>query len=161
MVKTELLSGLIYSAKSFKIIGSFIAGIFFTTAFTTAPAIVTLGEIAKDGSVLLTALLGALGAMLGDLVIFRFVRDKLADHFVDTMKHEKWWKRVKHVTFHLKYFRWLTFLIGGLILASPFPDELGVSLLGLSKMKTKHFIPISFIFNFIGILIIGVLAQSI
>jgi hypothetical protein len=161
MVKTDLLSSLIDSTAGMKSLGSFIAGMFFTSLFTTAPAIVALGELAKSGSVIETAIFGAFGAVLGDLLIFRFIRDNLGAHFLELMEHEKWWKRMYHLVFRLKYFRWITFLIGGVIIASPFPDELGISLLGLSKMKTKHFIPISFFFNLLGVLSIGILAKAI
>ena len=160
MIKTRLLSSFLTSFSGFESLGSFIAGLFFTSIFTTAPAIVTLGEIASYGSILNTAFFGAIGAVLGDLIIFQFVRDRLTDHFTELMKHEKWWKRV-HTVFKMRYFRWFTFLLGGIILASPFPDELGISLLGMTKMKTKQFIQVSFVFNFIGILIIGFLAKSI
>ncbi len=159
MVKTKLLSGFLTSFSGFESLGSLIAGLFFTSIFTTAPAIVTLGEIARYGSVLNTAFFGAIGAVLGDMVIFHFVRDRLSDHFMELMKHERWWKRV-HTVFKLRYFRWFTFLLGGIILASPFPDELGISLLGMTKMKTSRFVQISFIFNFIGILIIGLLVKT-
>lgn len=161
MVKTGLLSDLLRSTSGFKTFGSIIAGLFFTSVFTTVPAIVTLGEISKYSSIIHTAFFGALGAVIGDLVIFRFIRDKLSDHFLELMEHQKWWNRMHHLVFKLKYFRWLTFLIGGIIIASPFPDELGISLLGFSKMKTKHFIPISFLFNFIGIVFIGIIANAL
>lgn len=161
MVKSELLIGLVYSTVGLKTFGSFIAGMFFTSVFTTAPAIVALGQIAKSGSIIQTAIFGAFGAVIGDILIFRLVRDNLAEHFLELMKHEKWWKRIYHLTFRLKYFRWFTFLIGGVIIASPLPDELGISLLGISRMKTKHFIPISFFFNLIGILTIGYLAKAV
>lgn len=161
MVKTKLLIGILSSFSSSGIVGSFVTGLFFTSIFTTAPAIVTFGQISSGGSIINIAFFGAIGAVLGDLVIFRFIRDDLADHMMEVMKHEKWWKRVHHLTFHLKYFRWITFLIGGIIIASPLPDELGISLLGLSKMKTQQFLPISFAFNFIGILIICAVARSI
>lgn len=160
MVKTNLLEGFLASFSGFESIGSLIAGLFFTSIFTTAPAIVTLGEIAKYGSIINTAFFGAIGAVLGDMIIFQFVRDRLSEHFTELMKHEKWWKRV-HTIFKLRYFRWFTFLLGGIILASPFPDELGISLLGMTKMKTRQFVQVSFVFNFIGILIIGFLAKTI
>lgn len=160
MVKTQVFSSIISSFAGFESIGSFLAGLFFTSIFTTAPAIVTLGEIAKYGSILNTAFFGAIGAVLGDMVIFSFIRDRLTTHFEELMKHEKWWRRV-HTVFKLRYFRWLTFLLGGIIIASPLPDELGISLLGMSKMKTKQFVQISFVFNFIGILVIGYLAKNI
>lgn len=160
LIKTHALSVLLNGAVSLNILGSFIAGIFFTSVFTTAPAIVTLGEIAHQNSVVMTAFFGAIGAVLGDLVIFRFIRDRLSEHFVILMEHTTYWKRVRAL-FRLKYFRWGTFLLGGLIISSPFPDELAISLMGLTKMKTRTFIPISFVFNFIGILLIGLVARSI
>lgn len=160
LVETSILSKILLSTLRLELFGSFVAGLFFTSIFTTAPAIVTLGQIAhSSGSVWSTALFGALGAVVGDLFIFKFVRDRLSEHFLELIKHEGYWKRVKALL-RLKYFRWITFLLGGLIIASPFPDELGIGLLGFSKMKVKTFIPISFIFNFIGIVIIGFVAQN-
>ena len=160
MIKTNLLTDILNATSTSRFIGSFVSGMFFTSIFTTAPALVALGEISKVGSIIYTAFFGAIGAVVGDLVIFGFIRDRLSEHFVLMVKHDKWWKRIRFV-FKLKYFRWLTFLIGGIILASPFPDELGISILGFSKMRTTQFILISFVFNFIGIFIIGLLANSI
>lgn len=160
MESVDLFSGLLQATTEVKLVGSFVAGMFFTSIFTTAPAITALGEIAHSGSVLWTAIFGAAGAVVGDMVIFRFVRDRLSDHFMVLLQHEGWLKRVKAL-FRLKYFRWFTFLLGGFIIASPFPDELGISLLGFSKMNLRTFIPISFIFNFIGILSIGLIAKAL
>ncbi len=160
LIKTEALSTILNGAVSLKLLGSFIAGIFFTSVFTTVPAIVTLGEISLHNSLYLTALFGACGAVLGDLVIFRFIRDRLSEHLTVLMEHTTYWKRVRAL-FRLRYFRWLTFLLGGLIISSPFPDEIAISLLGFSKMKTRTFIPLSFIFNFIGIILIGLVSRSI
>jgi hypothetical protein len=160
MTKTNLLSGLLASTESLKYLGSFVAGIFFTSIFTTAPAIVTLGEIAQSNSLFFTAIFGALGAVIGDVIIFRFIRDRLSEHLLELVKHDTASKRVKALL-KLRYFRWFTFFAGGLIIASPLPDEIGIGLLGFSKMKIKTFVPISFIFNFLGILIIGLLARTI
>lgn len=160
LVKADILSNLLLSTSNFEFLGSFIAGLFFTSVFTTAPAIATLGEIAQNGSLLQTAVWGALGAVVGDIVIFQFIRDKLSVHFVDIIKHNSAWRRFRAL-FRLKYFRWFTFMLGGLIIASPFPDELGISLLGFSKMKTSSFIPLSLFFNFLGILAIGLVARAL
>ena len=63
------------------------------------------------------------------------------------------------VLFKLRSFRWLTFFAGGFIIASPLPDELGIALLGFSKLKTSLFVPLSFTFNFLGICLIGIAAS--
>ena len=160
LVKTDILIDILTSSKELERFGSFIAGMFFTSIFTTAPAIVTLGEIARVNSLFLTALFGALGAIIGDLVIFRFVRDRFVEDLKKLLKHSSGVQRLKFL-FRLKFFRWFTIFLGGLIIASPLPDELGISLLGFSKMKTNLFIPLSFIFNFIGIYAIGLVARSL
>ncbi len=160
LIQTRALATILTSTKELEIIGSFIAGIFFTSIFTVAPAIITFGEIAQANSVLLTAFFGGLGAVVGDFIIFRFVRDRFSEHLMALINTKNSKARLKSL-FRLKLFRWLTFLIGGLIISSPLPDELGISLLGFLKIKTLLFIPLSFLFNFFGILIIGLVAKSI
>lgn len=160
LANTNLLVNILTSTKELELLGSLVAGMFFTSIFTTAPAIATLGEIAQNGSVLTTAILGGLGAVLGDLIIFRFIRDRLSEHLLELVKHQGFTKRTKAI-FRLKIFRWFTFLLGGLILASPFPDEIAVSMFGFLHIKTSWFIPISFIFNFAGILLIGLVASAL
>lgn len=160
LVKTEILAKVLASAQELEFLGSFIAGLFFTSIFTTAPAIVTLGEIARINSIMYVALFGALGAIIGDLIIFRFIRDKFSEHIFELISHRSTWKRMK-VLFRLRLFRWASLFVGGLIIASPLPDEIGISILGFSKIKTLWFIPISFVFNFIGIILIGLIARAI
>lgn len=160
LVKTDVLAKILTSTKELEILGSFVAGIFFTSVFTTVPAIVTLGEIARENSIVLTAFWGSMGAVIGDLIIFRFVQDRFSEHLTELLRHQGTGKRLK-MLFKLKYFRWLTLLIGGLIIASPLPDELGISLLGFSKMRMSWFIVLSFTFNFIGILLISVVAKAL
>ena len=65
---------IISGTENAKLLGSFISGIFFTSFLTTAPAILALGTIAANSSIIPVALVGGLGALLGDLIIFYFVR---------------------------------------------------------------------------------------
>lgn len=160
LVRSDVITTILAGTSGWGFVGSFIAGFFFTSVFTTAPAIVALGEIALIHPILPVAFFGALGALMGDLIIFRFVRDKLSEHVVDLMKQTSIMKRYKKL-FKLRMFRWSAFLVGGLIIASPLPDELGVSLMGLSKVKTKYFMPLSFCFNFVGIYLIGAVAKTL
>jgi uncharacterized membrane protein YdjX (TVP38/TMEM64 family) len=50
-------------------------------------------------------------------------------------------------------------IIGALIIISPFPDEIGIGLMGLSKIKKWQFMLISFALNSLGIFIIVALAN--
>jgi hypothetical protein len=160
LVKTQAFDVFLKSTKDSLPLSSFVAGLFFTSIFTTAPAIIALTEIAHITSIFYVAFFGALGAMMGDFLIFRFMRDRLGEHLTEVIQHQLKGNKI-HFKHHLKLFKWGTFFIGGLIIASPLPDEIGIGLLGFSKMKTKWFVPLSFIFNFIGILFVGMIANSI
>ena len=159
LAKTGAFQDLITSTQEVRLIGSFIAGILFVSVFTAAPATVALGEIAQSNSIITVAIIGGLGALIGDLLIFRFVRDKVSQDFsylVKLSRTERFFS-----VFKLKLFRWLIPFVGALIVASPFPDEVGLAMLGLSKTKTSVFIPLSFFLNLIGILIIGLIAKTL
>lgn len=160
LITTEAIHSILVRTQDFEFIGSFIAGLFFTSVFTTAPAIVALGEMSQASSIATVALFGSLGAVIGDVVIFKFIRDRFSDHLMELLHLKKEGKKIK-IRHHLHLFRWVSFFVGGLIIASPLPDELGISFLGFSKMNLKMFIPISFIFNFIGILLIGMVANAL
>ena len=73
------------------------------------------------------------GAMLGDLIIFFFIRDRFADDIIHSMKPSV----SRHVlnSFHLGFLKWISPILGALIIASPLPDEFGLTLLGLSKTR--------------------------
>src|SRR3989338_2868169 len=160
LVRTSVLSSLLVSAGEMQVFGAFIAGMFFTSIFTTAPAIVALGEISLLQGIFSTALFGAAGGVAGDLIIFRFFRNRLSEHVAKIVTHRSVWRRF-HLLFKRRLFRWITFLVGGLILASPLPEELGIAILGFSKMRVRYFALLSFVFNFFGILVIGFVARSL
>jgi len=161
IVKTGLIVKFINLTQGIWFVNSFVAGMFFTSVFTTAPAIVMLGGIAQySDSVISVALIGGLGALCGDLIIFKFMRDRLLEDITYILKRETGKERLSSIL-KLKSFRWFTFLLGALIIASPFPDELGVMMLGFSRTKTSLFIPISFVFNFLGILAVELVAKAI
>ena len=157
LVQSHSIEQFLALSREFGHIGSFVAGMFFTSIFTTAPAIVTLGEIAQVQGIVETALWAALGAVVGDMIIFRFVKYRLDDHVGEILAHGRGRRRL-HKLMKFRFFRYLTFFAGGIIIASPLPDELGIALLGMSRMRELHFVPLSFAFNFIGVVTIGLIA---
>ena len=160
LIKTQIITSILTSTKELELLGSFIAGMFFTSVFTTAPAMATLGEISLYQPVLVTALVGAAGSVVGDLLIFRFVKDRVAADILELLQEKNVLRRVSKL-FKFRHFRWFTLLLGGLILASPLPDELAVALLGFSHMSTRYFAYLSYLFNFLGIIGIGLTARAL
>ncbi len=151
---SKVLEHILVASKESKFIGSLVGGLFFTSIFTTAPAIVMLGEISQHTSVWYVGFVGAIGAVIGDILMFEFLKDRLAKDFY-ALFHIDPTKRY----FRLPKFRWLVFLIGGFVIASPFPDELGLAILGFSETKTKYVMVLSFVFNFVGILAIAAIMR--
>ncbi len=143
----------------YAVIGIFIAGMFFTSVFTTAPAMVLLGGFAMNNDILTVILVGALGAAVGDYFIFRFMRDRVADD-IEYILHAAHEDRIKTI-FHRRIFRWFVPLVGALIIASPLPDELGIAMLGISRTKSRNFVVISYVFNAVGIMVIALVATGI
>lgn len=128
---------------------SFIAGLFFTSVFTIAPASVALGHIAMNSPNHIVALFGALGAVCGDLILFYFIRDRFTDDLMNSFGSVF----AKHIisSFHIGFLKWLSPVLGTLIIASPLPDEFGVALLGISRVRVYLVIPLSFMGNILGI----------
>lgn len=157
---TNALEQLLRSAEGIEGLGSFIAGILYTSIFTSVPAAVALGKIALLHSPFATAFIGGVGALIGDLFVFRFVRDSVSPYLGALIHaaHAEWLRKAfsRH-----PLLRALPMILGFIIIASPLPDEPGIILLGLTKTKTALFAPISFLANFLGILAIGLAAQSL
>ena len=159
LLLTPSVERLLTSSMETEMLTSFIAGIFFTSVVTTPAAIVALVEIGTASSPWLVALIGGLGAVIGDLVLFRFIKT----HFNTDMEQFLKTRRLRNI-FSLSRFRsftWLLPFLGGLIIASPLPDELGVTLLGVTRLPAKTFIVISYLSNFLGILLIALVAKSL
>lgn len=159
IAKTGALENLLIATQQSKIIGSFLAGMFFVSVFTVAPASVILAELVRHNSIFAVAFFGGLGSLTGDLLIFHFIKDHLSEDLLYLVRKSHS-KRITAI-FRLRFLRWLTPIVGALIVASPLPDELGLMLMGFSKMKTGIFIPLSFTLNFLGILAIGWLIKGL
>lgn len=138
---------------------SLIAGAFFTSVVTTAPAIAVLGELSIEGNLYAVALVGAFGAVLGDFIIFTFVRDRVSKDAAFMLRGPRV-MRILHIFKH-RHFRRVLPIVGALIIASPFPDELGLALLGLSKVNNRYFFAISYVMNAFGIVMVGLAARGL
>ncbi|HEY0907807.1 MAG TPA: hypothetical protein VGE35_00480 [Candidatus Paceibacterota bacterium] len=158
LVQSNLVQSIVTANASLYMLSAFVAGLFFTSVFTTAPAMVALGSLCAIYPPITVAVFGALGALIGDYVIFSFIRGHISEDITYLLSQAKS-KRMKHV-FHHRFMRWSMAIVGAIIIASPLPDELGLTLMGLSKMSTVKFAAISYTFNFIGIVAIGFVARA-
>jgi|694.fasta_scaffold00232_68 uncharacterized membrane protein YdjX (TVP38/TMEM64 family) len=146
----------LHSSRDYGYIGAFLAGTFFVSTFTAAIGTVVLLFLAEDLNIALLIFLGTCGCVCGDLLILKFIRSDGLNDEVKNLFGKKRIKRIK-ILFRSPYFSWMLPVIGALLIAAPGPDELGVSLLGISEMSTRNFILISFGLNLISMItIVGV-----
>ena len=155
---SESLKNIINSLGSFGYLGAVITGVFFVSTFTVAPAAVVLFHLADHLNPLHVALLAGFGSMIGDYIIFRFVKDSVVEEIRPLFSRFEG-SRIARLL-HTPYFAWLMPVIGATIIASPLPDEIGVGILGISKMKRWQFLLLAFFLNATGIFIVVTLARS-
>ena len=159
LVQTGVIHTLVHGVRDLAYVGSFLAGLFFTSLFTIAPSIATLGVLAQEQAPISVAVLGGFGAMCGDLILYLFVRDRVSEDFAYLLRspRAKRWKAV----LASRVPRVLWPMLGAVIIASPLPDELGVAMMGLSKMRLGIFLPVTFFANGLGIYGVALAARAL
>lgn len=144
---------------TFGYFGAFLAGMLFVSTFTVGTGALILLILIEQYTPIEMALIAGLGGVVGDLIIFKFVKDDLTKE-LDTLYTQIDSKHHFIKLLHTKYFRWSLPVIGAIIIASPFPDELGVTLMGISKMSTPKFMVIAFLLDTLCIFLIATAALA-
>lgn len=137
----------------FGYLGIFIAGILYVFSFTApiATAMILIFSINKN--ILFLGLIAGIGSLIGDLVIFHFIRISFMDEINELSKHRVAIFASNKIS--KKYRKYLTYFLGSFFIATPLPDEIGIAILASSKdVQMKHFSVISYILNTGGILLI-------
>ena len=135
---------------------AFIGGLLIAFGFS-APFGVGFLISSSPTSILLGTLIAAIGATISDLLIFKFIKISFMNEFKELektktiQKIEKIIKKNKFIL--IKHY--LLYVFAGILIATPLPDEVGVSMLaGLTTIKPKKLAIISFILHSIAIFLI-------
>ncbi len=143
-------------------IGIFIAGILFSFGFSVPFSIGFFLSIHPE-NIFLASIIGGIGALFSDLFIFKMIRLSFMDEF-NKIKKTKLIKDTNDLfkkNINAKIRLYILYTFAGIIIASPLPDEIGVSMLaGLTTINIKKLSIISFIMNTIGIFAILFLSFS-
>ncbi len=154
----ELLNGYGY-------ISMFFGGLLFSFGFTTPFAIAIFVEMADTVNPVFGALIAGVGAVISDMTIFEFVRFS----FMDELRRLKrtavirWFRnRVHRESVPERIRQYTAWSIAGILIASPLPDELGVTLLsGYTELQPRTFAGICFAFNTIGVFTMLIMSQAL
>jgi hypothetical protein len=138
------------------VVTAFVGGIFYAFGFTAPIGAGMFLSFSQQSNVLLLAIIGGLGALTADFLILKLIRISFQDEF-DALKKTP---AMEYVSRRFsRYFperlkQYVLIGMAGVFIASPLPDEIGVSLLaGLTHVKERTFIIVSFLLNTAGILV--------
>ena len=151
-----VVAGFFSGLNSWGYFGSFIGGLLFSFGFTSpfaAGMFITL----NPKNIILAGILGGVGAMISDLLIFNFVKASFMDEFKRLERTSEMRKLGKLIDYEIghKFKVYLMYALAGFFIASPLPDEAGVIMLaGLTKIKQARLALISWACNTIGILVL-------
>lgn len=158
LAETPQIKNTIEFIGGFGYIGAFIAGALFVSIFTVAPASIALFYLAETLDPVGIAVAAGAGSVVGDYLIFRFLKDKIYEELRPFfMGHGG---KPLQKLFKTPYFAWSLPLIGAFIIASPLPDEVGLGMLGLTKIKVWQLMGVLFLLNAVGIFLIVTAARA-
>lgn len=151
--QNENIHSLLLHLGKFGYVSAFLAGMLFVSTFTISIGAIMLLVLLEYLNPVEICIIAGMGSVVSDVMIFRYI--KTAGFLKEIKAFYKYFggNKISHL-FHTKYFGWTLPVIGALLIASPLPDELGVSLMGISKMKTIQFMFIAFLLDSIGIFLV-------
>lgn len=151
-LKSGSLNPLIDRILPVMFLAEFLAGCFYAFFLTSPLSIAMFVILAQKQNPILLAIVAGFGAALIDLLIVKFLKKEVNQDLNLLAKSFRFYLINKALSFFKLDF--LLPIIGVIIIASPLPDELGLFLLGASKLKSYQIFLLSFILNTAGILLI-------
>jgi hypothetical protein len=145
-------------------LGTFFAGFFFVYGFTTSISIASLLILSPLQNFWLATSIAMLGAIIGNLFVFRFMRISVSSELDDLSKNKLLKIVLEKVEKHIPFFarKYILPALAGFIAATPMPDELAVALLAWSEdISIPIFSTVAFFFNIFGIFFIIWLGRMI
>lgn len=148
LVTSKIEDKILGNFVGFEYIPYFLAGVFSVNFITAFPAYTFLAKIVNHENFWLVTSMGAIGSVIGDTMIFSFIKFRLLESMIKSFKHNRFVISILKTKNHI--LKYLLILVGCLIIMSPLPDEFGVLLIGLSRIKHRHFIILSLMLNSLG-----------
>lgn len=158
LLDSALLAGLFSLIEGLGYWAGFIAGVLSVSFFTAVPAVVLLIDLASRLDAHWLALAWGLGSTIGDWLILRFYQERVLNELQPVFRRLRI-KRLVRLMRH-QFTSWILFLGGAAFIASPLPDEVGLSLMGLAHLKRPYMLFMCFLLNAFGALVIILIAAS-
>lgn len=136
---------------------AFLGGALYAFGFTAPIGAGLFLSFSQQSNVFFLAIVGGLGAFTADYLILKTIRLSFQDEFNRLKKVPVMVELSRRFSEHLseRLKQYLLLGMAGFFIASPLPDEIGISLLaGFTRINERTFAVVSFILNTMGILIL-------
>ena len=150
--ENKSLNQTILNVSQIPVLGAFVAGILYVSASTAAFGVFILLGLSKTLSAIEIAVIAGLGGVVADFILFRFFKGDLIKEITPIYNKLGGHHLTKLMNHRL--LRWSLPIVGAIIIASPFPDEIGISLMGISKIKTYQFVLLSLVLDIGGVFLL-------
>lgn len=143
--------------------GTFLAGIFYAYGFTAAPATAVLLVLATEQQFFISVLVAGIGALISDVLIFTFIRHSFTDE-IENLKNESLIRRIDTVLRKVcgRIYAYLLPILAGILIASPLPTEIGVTILSSIKhISIRKFMIIAYVLHTLGICIVLTIGSTL
>lgn len=130
-------------------VGGFIAGVLSVSFFTAAPALVLLVALAPELNPLTLAIAAAAGSAAGDWLILFFFQEKIFHELKPLIEKTGLTRAFKALDRPAT--SWILVTAGAIIISTPLPDEIGLSMMGISRLKRLYLLILCFILNGLGL----------
>lgn len=163
LFSNPLIQNIISKIGALNYLGSFISGILISFGFS-APFAVGYFITSHTENIFLLAIAGGLGATIGDQFIFKIIKFSFMNEFA-RIKKINLMKKIRKIVYNNKSLlvkHYLIYTFAGILIATPLPDEIGVSMLaGLTTINAKKLAILSFILHTIFIFLMLYLGKAI
>jgi uncharacterized membrane protein YdjX (TVP38/TMEM64 family) len=140
--------------------GTFLAGLLYPYALTSAAGTGILLILAKEQNLLLAGVIAGIGALISDIILFLFVKHGFSDEVQKLSKETAVRTIIRRIPDSIRVY--LLAIFAGLLIASPLPTEIGIMIMtSIKNMSVKKFIIIVYILHASAIFIILLIGNTI
>lgn len=140
--------------------GTFLAGLLYPYALTSAAGTGILLILAKEQNLLLAGVIAGIGALISDIILFLFVKHGFGDEVQKLSKETVVRTIIRRIPDSVRAY--VLTIFAGLLIASPLPTEIGIMLMtSIKNMSVKKFVIIVYILHSSAIFIILLIGNTI
>jgi hypothetical protein len=144
------------ASESNQILFAFIAGALYSFSFTAAFAVILFANMAiVHDAVWPLAIIAATGGLATDITLLRFIKGVLSEELTGHAK------KIVDRAMNNRLVRFCVQLLGGIIIASPLPEEIGLTFLGISHLSFWRTVCVTYVLDIIGAYAVIMLVSNV